>query len=187
MSNAQDRSPRDPRSDTAPSGTATAGDTASGPGATGAQGANSTRQYVPRPSPGYDDDRYAETGPSGAVIGLTVVAASLMMLSGAWNVLEGIAGIIRGQFFVVLPHYTYSFSATGWGWTHLIVGVVVFVAGACLLMDQTWARVAGVVIASLSAIANFLFIPYAPVWSFVVIALDIFVICALLTPRRGYS
>jgi hypothetical protein len=181
MSNTQDQSPREPRSETGQAATAT-----SGSGATGAQRASSTRQYVPRQAPGYDDDRYAETGPSGAVIGFTLVAAVLMMLSGAWNVLEGIAAIIRGQFFVVLPNYAYSVSATGWGWTHLIMGVVVFVAGACLFMEQTWARITAVAVVSLSAIGNFLFIPYAPIWSIVVIALDMFVIWALLTPRRGY-
>ena len=183
MSNAQDQPPRDPRSET-PGGTTTTGGATSGSGAADAQRASSARQYVPRQAPGYDDDRYAETGPSGAVMGLTLLAAALMMLSGAWNVLEGIAAIIKGQFFVVLPNYAYSVSATGWGWTHVIVGVVVFVAGAALLLDRTWARITAVVIVSLSAIANFLFIPYAPVWSIVVIAIDMLVIWALLTPRR---
>jgi hypothetical protein len=60
----------------------------------------------------------------------------------------------------------------------------VAVAGLCLLLDMTWARVAGVFLASLSAIANFLYIPYFPVWSIIVIALDVFVIWALLMPRR---
>jgi hypothetical protein len=115
------------------------------------------------------------------------MAAVLMMLSGIWSFLEGLAGIIKGTFFVVLPNYAYSVSATSWGWTHLVIGVVVFLAGACLLADQLWARAAGVVIASLSAIANFLFIPYYPVWSIVVIAIDLFVIWALLSPRRRYA
>jgi hypothetical protein len=78
----------------------------------------------------------------------------------------------------------FNVSVSGWGWTHLILGAVVAVAGLCLLLDMTWARVAGVALASLSAIANFLYIPYFPVWSIIVIALDVFVIWALLMPRR---
>jgi hypothetical protein len=116
--------------------------------------------------------------------GLTAMAGVLMMLSGVWNLLEGLAAILRHQFFVVLPNYAFNVSVSGWGWTHLILGAVVAVAGLCLLLDMTWARVAGVFLASLSAIANFLYIPYFPVWSIIVIALDVFVIWALLMPRR---
>jgi hypothetical protein len=176
-----DHSASDPRS------VGTAADAVSGTDAAGAQQGSGTRRYVPRPAPGYDDVHSATAAPSGAVVGLTLMAAVLMLLSGIWSMLEGIAAIVKGTFFVVLPNYAYSWSAHSWGWTHLIVGIVVFLAGACLLADQLWARAAGVIIASLSAIANFLFIPYYPVWSIVVIAIDLFVIWALLSPRRRYA
>lgn len=154
---------------------------------TGQQG-----QYVPRPSSGYEQvgTGYQGAGgdrPSGAVVGWTAFAAVIMMISGVWSFLEGLAAIIKGQFFVVLPNYAYNVSITGWGWTHLILGILVFLAGAALFADMLWARIAGVVLAVLSAIANFLYIPYQPVWSIIVIALDVFVIWALLTPRRGLS
>jgi hypothetical protein len=142
------------------------------------------RQYVPRHSPGYDDDAYAETGPGGMAKGLTLFAAVLLMISGIWNFLEGLSALIKGTFYLVLPNYAFNTSVAGWGWWHLIIGVVVFAAGACLLLDMLWARIAGVVIASLSAIANFLYVPYQPVWSVIIIALDVFVIWALLAPRR---
>ena len=148
-------------------------------------------RHVPRPAPGYDDSvdyaAAADRGPSGAAIGFTALAAILMMLSGGANILEGIAAIVRGSFFVTLPNYAYNVSVSGWGWTHLIVGIVVFVAGACLFLDMLWARVAGVILASLSLLLNLVYIPYFPVWSIIVIAIDAFVIWALLTPRRGYA
>jgi hypothetical protein len=118
------------------------------------------------------------------VMGFTILAAVMMMLSGIWNFLEGLAAIIKGSFFIVLPNYTYNLSVTGWGWIHLILGAVVFAAGAALLTDKLWARITGVVLVSVSAIFNFLYIPYAPVWSIALIAIDAFVIWALLTPRR---
>ena len=145
------------------------------------------RQYVPRPAPGYDDVSRAGKGPGGAVIGLTTLAAVLMMLSGVWGFLEGLAAIIRGGFFVVLPSYAYSTSPTSWGWIHLILGVLVFATGVALLGDALWARIAGIVLASFSAIANFLFIPYYPVWSIVLIAIDLLIIWALLAPRHDYA
>jgi hypothetical protein len=115
---------------------------------------------------------------------MTLVAAVFMMIGGMFDFFSGLAALIRGQFFVVLPNYAFSISVTGWGWLHLITGAVVFVTGAALLTDHLWARIAGVVIASLSAVMNFVLLPYQPVWAIVVIALDIAVIWALLTPRN---
>jgi hypothetical protein len=164
------------------SGAGTATGTASG--TTGAGQADAARGYVPRPAPGYDDVRYESQGPSGFALGMTLVAAVFMMIGGLFDFFEGLAALIRGQFFVVLPNYAFSVSVTGWGWLHLITGIVVFATGAALLTDHLWARIAGVVIASLSAVMNFVMLPYQPVWAVVVIALDIFIVWALLSPRR---
>jgi hypothetical protein len=179
MSNAQDQPGRDAGGGAPPTGTAEP---------TGsARQADATRGYVPRQAPGYGESGYADTRPSGAVAGLTILASVLLMLAGIWGFLEGLAAIIKGSFFVVLPNYAYSTSAVGWGWIHLILGVLVFAAGAALLMDRLWARVVAIVLVSCSTIANFLFIPYYPVWSIVVIAIDLFILWALLTPRRGWA
>jgi hypothetical protein len=155
---------------------------------------NYVPRHVPRPAPGYDDSvgyatagQSGESGPSGAAIGFTALAAILMMLSGGANILEGIAAVIRGAYFVSLPNYAFNTSVSGWGWTHLIFGIVVFMAGACLFLDMLWARVAGVILASVSLLLNLVYIPYFPVWSIIVIALDAFVIWALLTPRHRYA
>jgi hypothetical protein len=142
-------------------------------------------QHVPRQAQRYDQTAETES-PSGMAIAFTTVAAVLMTMSGAWNILEGIAAIARGSFFVVLPNYAYNLSVTGWGWFHLILGIVVLAAGLALFWDKFWARATGVVVAAISAIVNFLFIPYQPVWSIVIIALDLAVIWALLSPRRGW-
>lgn len=174
----QDQSARD-------TGTGTPPDAA--PGGTARQGTGAAGQYVPRPSPGYDDTAYAGAGPSGAAKGLTIFAAVMLMLSGAWNFFEGLAAIIHGSYYVVTHNYVFNVSVTSWGWWHLIMGVIVFAVGAFLVMDMLWARITGVVIAALSAVANFLYIPYQPVWSVVVIAIDVFVIWALLAPRDRYA
>jgi hypothetical protein len=198
MSSSQDQTPRDPRS-----GGQAAAPLRDAPDAGYQRDPRDTRDtreagrheagrqagYVPRPAPQYDDTaarRYEETptGPAKAAIGLTLMAAVLMMVSGAWNILEGIAAMLRGTFTVVLPNYVYTLSSFGWGLFHLILGAVVFVVGAALFTDKMWARAAGVAVAALSAVINFLFIPYSPLWSIVLIAIDIVVIWALLAPRH---
>ena len=195
MSSSQDQSAVGTGTSGAAAGTpsAPAGETG-GQAPAGETGSTYVPRHVPRPAPGYDDSAdYAtasqsdRSGPSGAAMGFTALAAILMMLSGGANILEGIAAVIRGSYFVTLPTYAYNTSVSGWGWTHLIFGIVVFMAGACLFLDMLWARVAGVILASVSLLLNLVYIPYFPVWSIIVIALDAFVIWALLTPRRSYA
>lgn len=117
--------------------------------------------------------------------GLSIFAGSLMVVAGVWQVLVGVSALIRDTVYVTTPNYIYSFDLTGWGWTHLLLGILIGVAGACVLLGQTWARVVGIVLASLSLISNFLFLPYYPLWSILVIALDIAVIWALAVYRRA--
>jgi hypothetical protein len=152
-----------------------------GTGQSAAQ-AEARRGYVPRQASGYEAQTRQDE-PSGLALGFTIVAAAFMMVSGILAFFEGLAAIIRGSFFVVLPNYAFNLSATGWGIIHLILGVFVFAAGAALFTDKLWARVTGVVLASFSAIANFVFLPYYPVWAIVMIAIDLFIIWALLYPR----
>ena len=65
------------------------------------------------------------------------------------------------------------------GWIHLLVGLLVAFAGYGLLSGKTWARTVAILLVVLSAIANFLFIPYYPFWSLLIITLDVFVIWAI--------
>jgi hypothetical protein len=119
-----------------------------------------------------------------AALGGHVLASALMILAGLVTIFVGITGIIRGTYFLVVPNYTYAFGPFGRGVVDLIIGAVILAAGACLLMGMMWARVVGVVLAVIMGVANFLFLPFAPLWSIVVIALSIFIIWALTTGGR---
>jgi hypothetical protein len=117
--------------------------------------------------------------------GFSVFAAIIMMTVGVLHVIAGLAAILNGQFYVVGPNYVFSISVAAWGWVHLLLGAVVGAAGYFVLSGRVWARVVGIVLAALSLIANFLFIPYYPLWSILIIALDVAIIWALCIPRRG--
>jgi hypothetical protein len=116
--------------------------------------------------------------------GLTVFAAAMMMIGGVWHALAGIAALVHDDVYVTTPEYIYSFDLTGWGWVQLLLGILVAGAGFAIVKGQTWARIVGITLACLSLIANFLFIPYYPLWALTIIALDIAVIWALATYRR---
>jgi hypothetical protein len=127
----------------------------------------------------------APGGPSATfATGFAMFAGVLMILAGLWSVLAGIAAILNDDVFVTTPAYVYSFDITGWGWIHLVLGVLVALAGIGVVQGATWGVVVGIVLASLSALVNFAFIPYYPVWSVLIIALDVVVIWGLATYRR---
>ncbi|WP_426499220.1 DUF7144 family membrane protein [Streptomyces sp. D54] len=119
--------------------------------------------------------------------GGVLFAGILMLCQGVVAALEGIAaladGDVYGDVYGDVGGYLYRISLTGWGWIHLVLGVCVAVTGAALLKGAGWARVTGIVFASLNLFAHFLFLPYAPLWSVIVIGLDIFVIWALAAYR----
>ena len=126
----------------------------------------------------------SDARPSGWAVGFVVFAAVMMMLAGGFQTIAGIAAIFEDEFFVVAPNYVYDVDVSAWGWIHLVLGVILFAAGAGALSGATWARIVGITLASLSAFANFFFIPYYPLWSIVIIALDVAVIWALTVYGR---
>ncbi|MEY9964262.1 hypothetical protein ABIA33_002304 [Streptacidiphilus sp. MAP12-16] len=111
--------------------------------------------------------------------GWTVFAAVLMILGGVLAIFEGISAIAKDDLIVVTRNYAYKMNTAGWGWIHLILGVLIVVAGVALFSGAVWARVVGLALVGLNMIANFLWLPYYPFWAIVLIAIDIFVIWAL--------
>ncbi len=84
-----------------------------------------------------------------------------------------------------MRNYVFSIDLTGWGWIHLIIGLILAAVGVFLLLEKGWARIAGIVVAGISAIINFSWLPYSPWWALLLIAVDILVIWALATMRRA--
>jgi hypothetical protein len=112
-------------------------------------------------------------------VGFILFAAIMMLMVGVFQALQGLVAIFENEFYVATRNYLFQFDATTWGWIHLVLGVLVAFAGWGLLSGRTWARAVAITLAALSAIANFLFIPYYPFWSLLIITLDVFVIWAV--------
>jgi len=116
----------------------------------------------------------------------SIFAAVVLLMMGLWQLVMGIVAVVRGSFFVVTQNYLYSFSTTGWGILHIVLGALAALAGLALFTGATWARALGIFFAVLSATANFFFIPYYPFWSLLEIAMAVFVIWSLAVWRpRG--
>jgi hypothetical protein len=127
---------------------------------------------------------------SAWAIGGVVFAATMMVMIGIFQILMGISAISRDSVFVVRGDYVYNVNTRTWGWIHLGLGVLILLTGIGLFTGATWAKIAGIVLVVLSAVDNFLFLPYYPIWSLLLIAMDVFVVWALAhslrhTPTEG--
>ena len=119
---------------------------------------------------------------SGWAIGGTAFAGVIMLLIGVFHAIAGLVALFDDEFYVVGANYTFELDVTGWGWIHLLGGVGVALAGLYVFSGATWARIVGIALAMLSAVANFFFIPYYPFWSILMIALAVWAIWALTRP-----
>ncbi|NKY57454.1 DUF7144 family membrane protein [Nocardia flavorosea] len=124
-----------------------------------------------------------DSGPlrQGFAAGASIGASILLLTVGVLSVLEGIAAVARDELFVLGIDYVYEFDITTWGWIHIVLGAILIVAALGLMTGTTWGRVLAITVAALSILANFLWLPYYPWWSTLVIALNIVVIWAIAT------
>jgi hypothetical protein len=111
-------------------------------------------------------------------------AAVWMGILGFFHAMAGLAGILEDDLYVVTPNYLFQIDVTTWGWIHLILGIVVFLAAFSVLKGSVWARTVGVILAVLSTLATFAWLPYYPVWGLLMIAANVFVIWALTVHGR---
>jgi hypothetical protein len=119
--------------------------------------------------------------------GWIVFAAVMMILAGSLNAIHGLVAILNDEWVVFGNRADLYLDLTTWGWIHLGVGVAVVLAGFGLFTGNVLARAIGVLMASASIVANFLYIPAYPVWALTIIAIDVFVIFALTAHGRDLA
>ena len=124
---------------------------------------------------------------SGWAVGWTIYAAVWMWILGFFHALAGFAALVEDEIFVATPEYLYKLDVTTWGWIHLVLGIVVLLAGFAVFNGSVWARSVGVILAVVSTITNFVWLPYYPLWGLVMITANMFVIWALTVHGRDAS
>ncbi|MGZ4427282.1 MAG: DUF7144 family membrane protein [Nocardioidaceae bacterium] len=134
---------------------------------------------------------YAESAPSTAQrastyagtsgwVGWIAFAGIMMTMLGLFHIIQGFVALFNDKYFVVaksglVVHANY----TAWGWVHIIAGAIVLAAGFAVFAGQMWARVVGTIVALVSACLNLAFIGAYPLWSLMMIALDVIIVMAL--------
>lgn len=120
------------------------------------------------------------SGEATGWVGWIYFAAIMMLVVGMIHMLQGFVALFKDEYYVVGESgLLVEVDWTAWGWVHLIGGLLLILAGAGLFAGQMWARVVGVILAVVSIALNFAFFAAYPLWSTLIIAIDVLVIWAL--------
>jgi hypothetical protein len=130
--------------------------------------------------------------PSGSVrteptgwVGWIVFAGVMMVVVGVLHAIQGFVALFKDKYYYVRSDgLVLQLDYSGWGWTHLMLGLVVALAGVALFSGRMWARVVAIGLVLLSVLANFAFVAAYPIWSVTIIAIDILVVYALVVHGR---
>ena len=108
-----------------------------------------------------------------------------MVMLGFFQGVTGVVAIFDDEFYLVTEAgLVVSMDYTVWGVLHLVLGIFAFAAGYAVMKGRTWGRAIGIILAVASAVANMAFIAAYPVWSILIIALDVVIIYALAVHGR---
>lgn len=123
------------------------------------------------------------TKPTGWV-GWIYFAGMLMLIVGLFQTIAGFVALFKEDLYLVTANNLLVFDYSQWGWVHILWGVILVLSSMSLMAGQGWGRFLGVFLAAISAVANFAFLPAYPVWSGIVIALDVLIIFAITVHGR---
>ena len=125
--------------------------------------------------------QYTEDTEVTGWVGWIVFAGTMMMILGVFHMFEGVIALFRHtQIAFPASGLTVQVSYSQWGWLQLLAGVLVFFAGLGLFTGRMWARTVGVILVSISALINFAWANLYPFWSLTLLAIDFFVIYAII-------
>ena len=112
--------------------------------------------------------------------GWVTFAGIVLVILGAINFIYGLAAIFQDEVLTATGGgRVIVWDLTAWGWILLIFGILQFLAGAALFGGAGWARWTAIVLAGLNAIANVGFITVVPLWTILIVSLDVIIIYQL--------
>jgi hypothetical protein len=111
-------------------------------------------------------------------------AGVMMIIAGSLNLFYGVIAAVNDEWVVFTNRGNVYLDVSEWGWAHIILGSVVLLSGIGVFSGNILARTVAVIVASVSLLVNFFFIPVYPLWALTVITIDVLVIWALTAHGR---
>lgn len=117
-------------------------------------------------------------------VGWVYFAGFMMCIIGAFQIILGMTALLNDEYYIAVGSSLLVADYTTWGWFHLLYGIIVLMAGMSLFSGRTWARVVGTILASFNLLMQFSFVSAYPIWSIIMIVIDILIIYALTVHGR---
>lgn len=117
--------------------------------------------------------------------GMIRVGGILLIIAGLWEGFIGTVALFKQTLYVIGAKWVAEFDLTAWGWIHILLGLALIAVGIFVLRGALWASILAIIVCGLSALANFAWLPYYPLWSILIIAVDVLVIWALAFHREA--
>jgi hypothetical protein len=113
-------------------------------------------------------------------VGWIFFAGLILIMVGAFNIIDGLVALFKHTVYVQPSGNLVAFNYTGWGWILLIIGIAQILVGLALMRGSLFARIVAIVLVAINAIAQIGFITAYPLWSLLVIGVDILILWALV-------
>lgn len=117
-------------------------------------------------------------------VGWVYFAAFMLVIIGFFQGILGFTALLNNQFYVAMSGTLLVFDYTTWGWVHLLFGIIALVTGTALFNGSTWARVLATILVSINFLMQFAFVSVYPIWSIIVMVVDLLVLYALTVHGR---
>ena len=125
-------------------------------------------------------DQNQQTGWTGWV----VFAGILMVLAGVLWTIQGLVAVFNNDLIIFGEEGALFLNVTGWGWVHIILGLLLLLSGILVMRGNMFGRMMAVLLVMLSIIVNFVWLPVYPLWSIIIIVIDVFVLYAVIVHGR---
>jgi hypothetical protein len=112
--------------------------------------------------------------------GWVAFASFALLLAGIFHLIAGFVALFKDDIYLSINNVAWVFSYSSWGWIHIIGGILSIIAAGSLMQGKMYGRIIAVIVAFFAAIANMAFIPIYPVWSIIMLVIDILVIWAVI-------
>lgn len=119
--------------------------------------------------------RNTETNPNGWV----TFAGFMMIIAGFFQSIFGLVAIFKPSVLIATDKQLVLLDYTQWGWIHLITGIILLLSASSLFAGRLWGRTVAIILATISAVLNFGSIWAYPIWSIMIIVVDLMVIYAV--------
>jgi hypothetical protein len=116
--------------------------------------------------------------------GWVVFAGVLMVIGGVLWTIQGLVAVFNSDLVIFGEEGALFLDVTGWGWVHIILGLLLLLSGILVMRGNLFGRTMAVFLVVLSIIVNFLWLPVYPIWSLVIIVIDVFVLYAVIVHGR---